>query len=133
MITTAYGYRNPETGDLAKGSSGWMASYNFNVVRTDAHNHDGVNSAQLTVNSFATLFSQILAADWVASGGAVPWKVVVTVPAAVTDVSNFAVRFVITNGATPGKALYCHWVRTTATTITVYSNDNTIDVLVIYR
>lgn len=51
MITTTYGYRKPESGDLAKKTNGWFESMEFNVTRFDAHSHDGADSVALSFSS----------------------------------------------------------------------------------
>jgi hypothetical protein len=51
--TTTYGYLNPVTSDLSKGSNGWMASYNFNVSRFDSHSHNGIDSPLLNFGAIA--------------------------------------------------------------------------------
>lgn len=133
MIPTTYGYRNPDTGDKAKGTNGWYASLGYNITRGDSHNHDGVNSSLITIANFAPYTQTILAAAWVtdSAGG---YTQTVTVPAGVTDVSNYNVKFVFTAPAgMVGETGYLGYKRLTGTTYTLHCNDNTAAFTAIYR
>lgn len=133
MTTTTYGYRNPDIGDLAKNSTGWFASLNYNITRYDAHNHDGVSSALITISNFAPYTQAILAAAW-STDGAGGYTQTVTVPAGVTDVSNYNVKFVFTApGGKVGDVAYLGYTRVTGTTYLVHCNDNTAAFTAIYR
>lgn len=132
MTLTTYGYRLPQSGDKAKGTSGWYASYEFNVSRIDTHNHDGANSALLTFSSISPYTGTILAAGWGVDGAG--YKQTVTVPAGVTEVNNYNLKFIVTAGtAAVGTILYLGYKRLTATTYEVYCNDNTTALTVLYR
>lgn len=132
METTTYGYKKPESGDRAKGSSGWMQALNYNTDRLDAHNHDGTDSPLLEMSSFTPYSGTILAAAWSASGAG--YKQTVTVPAGVTDIANYNVKFVATApAAVLSQTIDLHYKRLTATTYEVYCNDNTLALTAIYR
>lgn len=132
MTLTTYGYRMPESGDKAKGTSGWFASYEFNVTRWDGHNHDGANSALLTFASISPFTGTILAANWVVDGAG--YKQTITVPAGVTEINNYNVKFIASAGTAPvGTTLYLGYKRVTATTYEVYCNDVTTACTALYR
>lgn len=132
MRTTTYGYRVPETGDPAKGIGGWYESVEFDVDRVDSHNHDGINSRLLSSTAIPTETVSVLAAGWVADGPA--YKQTVTMPAAVSDINDFSVRFYHTAPvAEVGKNAQLAWKRVTATTVEVYCSDNTAEFVMVIR
>lgn len=132
MHVTTYGYQIPDTGDPAKGATGWYAAIVFDFNRLDAHNHDGNNSALLTVGNFAPYTGTILAAGWGSSGTG--YKQTITVPAGITEINNYNLKFIFTAPAgMVGQGAYLGWKRLTATTYEVYCNDNTAAFTVVYR
>lgn len=132
MQTTSYGYRKPETGDAAKGANGWYASIEFDIDRLNSHNHDGTNSAQLSLNAFSPFTNTILAANWTADGSS--YKQTITVPVGIDDIDNYNVKFKFTAPVGKvGETAYLPYKRLSATTYEVYCNDNTAAFLAIYR
>jgi hypothetical protein len=132
MDTTTYGYKKPTSGTRAKGSSGWMQALNYNTDRLDDHNHDGSNSALLEMSSFTPYTNTIAAASWSASGAG--YKQTVTVPAGVTDINNYNVKFVASAPAgVASQIIQLHYKRLTATTYELYCNDATLALTAIYR
>ncbi len=132
METTVYGYRVPEAGDKAKGASGWYQAMEFNWERISDHNHDGANSALLDFSNYTPFSDTIEAADWVVSG--LGYKQTVTVPAGVSDINLYNVKFIFTAPAgRVGEIAYLNYDRLTATTYDVYCNDNTAAFTAIYR
>lgn len=133
MTPTTYGYKNPDTGDKAKGANGWYASLGYNITRLDSHNHDGVNSSLITIGNFAPYSNAVLAANW-ATDGAGGYTQTVTVPAGVTEINNYNVKFVFTApGGMVGAAAYLGYSRVSATTYLVSCNDNTAAFTALYR
>lgn len=134
MTTTTYGYRLPQAGDPAKGTSGWFQAYEFNVSRFDSHNHDGANSPLLFLSSLSPYTGTILAANWVLDGAGPGYKQTITVPAAITDVNSYNLKFIFTAPvAKVGQVAYLGYNRTSATTYDVFCNDNTAAFTVLYR
>lgn len=132
MTPSTYGYRIPDTGDLAKGANGWFASIVYNFERLDDHNHDGNNSALLSLASFTSYSATLLAADWVVSGSG--YKQTVTAPSGLTEFNNYNAKFVFTAPAGKvGEIAYLTYDRITATTIDVYCNDITAAFTAIFR
>ncbi len=132
MTPSTYGYRIPDTGDLAKGANGWFASLVYNFERLDDHNHDGVNSTLLSFSSFAPYTATLLAASWVASGSG--YKQTVTAPAGLTEFNEFTAKFIFTAPAARiGEVAYLNYDRITATTIDVFCNDITAAFTAIFR
>lgn len=145
MALTTYGYLNPEIGDLSKGANGWMAQLNYDITRLDAHIHDGISSASLpmsnltpyvhivSVGSVAIATPTLAKCDaWLVDGAG--YSKLITVPAGITDINNYNVKFiVITPAGDVGQTLYLGYVKTTATTFTVYCNDNTASFTALYR
>lgn len=133
MTSTTYGYRVPDIGDPGLGATGWFASLVYDVTRLDQHDHDGVNSALLTINNFAPFTNSILAAGWTSNsrGG---YSQLVTAPAGVTDISNYNLKFIfVTPTGQVGATGYLGYTRVSATTYTVFCNDNTAAFTVLYR
>lgn len=132
MTTTTYGYRLPEAGDRAKGASGWYASMEFNISRLDTHDHDGVDSAALPMSNIAPYTGTITAVGWSVDGGG--YKQTITVPAGVTEINNYNVKFIFTAPAGKvGEIADLGYKRLTATTYEVYCNDNTAAFTALYR
>lgn len=139
MTPTTYGYENPDTGDLSKGSTGWMAQINFDIARLDAHSHNGIDSVLLNISSFATQTVNAPAGSWVANSGGsgLPssgYKQTVTAPVVIGEVNNYIIKFLVnTAGATQYQELDLFYTRASATTITIYCSDNSIAVLCVFR
>lgn len=139
MQTTPYGYLNPDSGDLSKGTNGWMAAFNFNILRWDGHSHNGIDSVLLNIASISSQTVTAPSGSWIASSGTAGrpvggYQQTVTVPASVTEINNYTVKFLIsTAGSTQYQPLQLFYARETATTFTVYCNDNTVDLLCVFR
>jgi hypothetical protein len=139
MTPTAYGYKIPDYGDLSKGSTGWMEAQDFNWERISAHTHDGVDSPLLTVAAFASFTVTAPAASWVANpgGAGLPvggYKQTVLMPSAITEVNDYMVKFLIsTVGVLQYQQVFLDYTRNSGTSIDIYSNDNTISILCVFR
>lgn len=121
MLTLSYGFFKPETGD--KGSV-FFPKLELNWQRVNDHNHDGSNSALVSSAALSRVTQAILAAAWAGTPGdyaqivAYPAGVVKTTPVQIVDtVSNEIVYPKIVRGNT---------------SMTIYSNDNTLAVTAIY-
>lgn len=123
MQTLSYGYKLPETGDKAKGASGWYEALEYNVTRLNSHNHDGSNSPAIDVSSFVPFSQAIAAVGWTAATPG--YKQTVTVPSGVLEVNDYHIHFIFTAGGTVGERAYLGIKRLSATTYEVYCNDNT--------
>jgi len=130
--TTPYGYRVPETGDRAKGALGWYVAIEFDIDRLDNHNHDGINSRQLSSTAIPASTVDVLAADWVVDG--VGYRQTLTMPPAVPEVNAVSVRFYQTAPiGEEGKTADLAWRRITATSVEVYCSDNTAAFVMVMR
>lgn len=128
MTTLAYGLKRPQAGDRATGTSGWMTAIEDNFTRIDAHDHDGVDSALLSMSSITKYSSAISSASWVLVGGGT-YSQLITVPASITDINTYFIKFI---NAANGYQLHLSWERVSAATYTVYINDNTISLTAYY-
>lgn len=127
MQTLSYGYKNPENTDYG---AVWFPALNFNIVRLNSHNHDGVNSPFLAPSSVTKPTSVILAAAWVAVAGQTgTYRQSVAVPAGVAEISNYFIQFYITSN---GYRLDPTVERIDATHFYVYVNDNTLAITALY-
>lgn len=139
MTPTAYGYLIPDTGDLSKGANGWMAANDFNWARISGHTHDGVDSPTLAVNAFSPYTKNAPAASWAANpgGSGIPaggYVQTVTVPTGITEMNDYMIKFLInTAGATRYQQVYLDYNRLTGTTFQLFSNDNSVDILCVFR
>jgi hypothetical protein len=139
MLTTTYGYLNPSAGDLSKGTNGWMAQVNFDITRLDGHSHNGVDSALLSINSYAAATVTAPSGSWGVNpgGSGLPstgYVQTVTTPASISEINNFSVKFLIsTAGSRQYQPLELFYARITGTSFKLYSSDNSIDVLCVFR
>jgi len=134
MITSSYGYRIPESGDKAKGTNGWFAAIEYDIQRLNDHDHDGLNSALLSLSSFAPYTGTLSAASWGSPDSSGIYTQLVTAPGGITEISDWNVRFIATAPAgMVGENLYLAWKRISGVTFEVYSNDNTVAATILYR
>lgn len=133
MTTTTYGYRKPDTGDRAKGASGWMQALVFNIDRFDGHNHDGIDSPQLPMSSLTPYTQDVLASGWGSATDGL-YSQDVTAPTGVTEINNYHVSFIFTAPAGKvGENAYLRYDRIAATTYRVYCNDVTAAFTAVFR
>lgn len=139
MHTTTYGYKIPDTGDLSKGANGWMAASDFDWARIGAHTHDGIDSPTLNSLNFTSSSVSAPAASWAANVGTSGqpiggYKQTVTVPAGVTELNDFNIKFYIsTVGTKRYQQVFLDYIRTSGTTFTLYSNNNALDITCVFR
>lgn len=124
MITTTYGYKKPVAND--KGPTIFPAM-EFNIDRLDQHDHDGVNSKPLSASAIAVTTQNILAAGWVLVANGI-YKQTVTLAGALLY-NNVITQFRKTNG----DIIMLTQKKISATTYDVYINDNSIDIVAVYR
>ena len=127
-ITLSFGYIKPETGD--RGSV-WFPDLEDNFQQLNDHTHDGTDSAKIPPSSLdKSSFNQtILAATWTAgTDGNGNFTVLQTVPAGVTEINDFFVRFI---RSASGDIVYPTFTRVSGTTYNVTLNED-VDVLVRY-
>lgn len=127
MLTLSYGYLKPENGDLG---SAWFPALAGDIVQLNNHTHDGIGSAILTAQSIVGISDTILAANWVATSGGT-YRQAVTTPANVSF-SSYGKSFEIANGASIGHVIYPSVEKISATQYYVYTNDNTLNLTVLY-
>lgn len=122
----SFGYVVPDTGDLG---SVFFPILEDNIEQLAEHDHDGINSAQLSPASLSTtgFTSTITSGTWTNDGGG-NFSKSVTAPAGVTEVNNFDIHFYNASG----NRLYLGFTRTSATTYTVLINED-ITVTAVYR
>ncbi len=130
MATTlTYGRVRPQTGD--KGAT-FFTALEDNITLDDAHTHNGVNSSLLAVSAITEVSQTLANASWVLVANGV-YKQTVALPGAFTDIDKVHPTFKIKTGGSAGEYAYLRYKRITATTFDVYINDNSVDVLVVYR
>lgn len=128
MQTLSYGYKKPESGD--RGSPLFTALED-NIQRVNDHDHNGVNSPALPAQNIAATSQNILAAAW--DGTGLPtghYRQLVTIPAGFTfDGTNIGFR---TSGSS-GLYIFPTVLRVSNTTYYVYTTDNTLSFVAIYK
>lgn len=124
-----YGHVRPDDNDT--GATFWDQLRN-NITQDDAHNHNGINSAILSsiaINPVSDTTS-IVAANWIATSGGT-YRMIVTTPPSISF-DSYGMQFTITNGTDIGTRIYPTITKISNTTYYIYSNDNTINISVLY-
>lgn len=125
MATTlSYGYIKPADGD--RGSV-WFPALAANTQQLNDHNHNGTNSALLTIQAITVTTQSISSASWSATSGGM-YKQTVTLPGTLTF-DAVSMEFRITSSK---YLIYPTVEKVTSTTYDVYTNDNTIGMTAIY-
>jgi len=122
--TLTYGYKLPQDGD--RGST-FFPDLAADIQQLNDHNHNGTNSAQLTIQAIAVTTQSILAAAWVATSGGT-YKQTVTLPGSLTY-DAISMEFRITSSK---HIIYPTIEKVSGTTYDIYTNHNTIGVTAIY-
>lgn len=125
MQTLSYGYQNPENGD--KGSV-WFAALNADIVQLNSHSHNGSDSSLINAANIAKGTVAISSASWVADGTG-RYKQVVTVPSGF-NMDDYLIQVRFTSS---GDIVYPTISKTTTTTFTIYTVDNTANFTAIFR
>lgn len=126
--TLSKGYKNPDTGD--RGTS-WFADLNFNIVRVNAHSHDGSDSEFILAKNITKASATISSASWGADLGGSSYKQTITLPNGYTF-DNTLMKFFLSGGTDDGHIIYPTIVKISSTTFDVYINDNSQTVKVLY-
>lgn len=120
MLTLSYGYQKPQlddTGDI------FYPAMEANIQQMNDHKHDGVTGAIL-----APTTQVISSASWAAVAGKVDtYSQVVTLPT-----GFFYDTLVLTFRLSTGEPVYPSVSRTSATSYTVFVNDNTLNLVAEY-
>jgi len=124
--TTPFGYKIPEVGDLAQS---WMQDLTDNWIRISDHNHNGVNSRNLSITAITKLTTDILAVQWGAGDGFGNFTQLITVPGAIEEIDEFDIFFV---DVATGDRLYPDVTSVSATTFNVTVNDNSLNITATY-
>lgn len=127
MLTLSYGYLKPQTPD---NGGDFFPALEQDIQQLNDHTHNGSNSALLTSQSITPVSQTILTASWSATSGGTYRQLVTTPPA--IDFDNYGLAFRIASGANLGFEIHPSVERVTDTTFYVYTNDNTIDVTILY-
>lgn len=122
--TLSYGYKLPTDGD--RGGS-FFPDLAADIQQLNDHNHNGTNSAQLSIQAVAVTTQAISSASWAAQGGGT-FKQTVTLPGTLTY-DAVAMQFRITSSK--------HIINPTIEKVSsnsydIYVNDNSIGVTAIY-
>lgn len=119
-----YGFKKPQTGD--KGSV-FFPALEDDIQQLNDHTHNGTNSPKLTAASGTVVTQSISSASW-ASPSNGTYSQVVTIPAGFSNFDDFSLVFKDSSG----DYVHLKTAKTTATTYTVYCNDNSLSVTAVY-
>lgn len=127
------GYKIPSNGERD-----WWQTLADDITRVNNHNHDGANSEKITASNVTKIETTILPSDWIAVGDGT-FKQTKTLPALIffpqVSVRVHVVKEVITGGVPANVAqeeiIGCVSVETT-TQYSIYVNDNTLTLKVVY-
>lgn len=120
MLVLSHGYQKPQNGIDA--GSVWFPAMENNIQKLNDHTHNLTDAAQLAVTT-----QSILAANWSAVAGGL-YSQVITLPAGfLYDVTDLFFRL------STGELWYPTVQRTSASTYTIFINDNTLNATAFYR
>lgn len=123
MDILTYGLKRPDTGD-----TGFFDELEFNITQLDAHTHDGVTSALIGVTSISATTQAVSSAGWGSVSGGIYSQVVTMTSPLTYDQSSISFR-----DSSTKEILHLKCVKASSNTFTVYSNDNTLALSVVYR
>ena len=130
MYLTKYGYAVPEAGD--ESSTEWQPDLSNNIKRYSDHRHDGVDSAKISFASIQKVTSVVYQASWSAYGNG-EFKAVVNMPSGYSfDNTNIIFTIVTPGHIGEDTRIFPTIHKITNTSFEIYSNDNTIDVGVMF-
>lgn len=123
--TLTYGRYQP-----ANGETGFWDELNANTALDDAHTHNGVNSAALPITSITTSsFTQsVTNSGWASASNGI-YSQTVTMPSGLTF-DNFIPSF---RESSTNEIVFLTCVKASSNTFTIYSNDNSLALTVVYR
>lgn len=125
MQTLSYGFKKPETGDTG---SVFFPALEDNITQLNDHNHDGTDSAKIPSSSSTVVTASVAAASWVATANGT-YRQLLTIPAAITAVTDVAISF---RDSTTMDPYYLKVEKVSSTTFYAYINDNSVTLTVVY-
>lgn len=125
MLTLSKGFKKPQTGD--KGSV-FFPALEANWQQVNDHTHNGTNSQLIAPTAITAVSQSLLAASWSLVSPGV-YRILVTMPAGITWANNI---WKYINTASNAELLL-PTERNDTNKFYIYSNDNTINVDIIYR
>ncbi len=127
--TLNYGFIKPQTGD--PGSVFWPALED-NIQQTNDHTHNGSNSSRLSAASSTAVVQSVVGTGWDSAGGGLFFKPI-TLPSSLTSAGgtydDYSIE--IRNSAND-RRVFLETVKSSATTFTIYSNDDSLAVKILY-
>lgn len=125
--TTTYGYKKPITGER-----GYFTSLEHNIDRSDAHSHDGLDSAPIHTKNLTKGTSNISSGGWGAVAGKTGlYSQVVTLPTGY-NMSAISIKFYIDGGGEDGSEVLLSVEKVTANSYRVYINENGLSLKAVY-
>jgi hypothetical protein len=125
MQTLSYGYLNPDNGD--KGSV-WFTALNADITQLNSHSHNGSDSSLVNAAYIVKGTVAISSGSWV-SDGTGRYKQVVSVPSGF-NMDDFLIQVKFTSS---GDLVYPTISKTSTTSFTIYTSDNTANFTATFR
>lgn len=122
MITSTYGVKLPEDGDIGQPI---FDAINSNSQKFIDHTHNGTNSAAIAASALTKGTVNLSAVDWTVTAGGNGYKQTVTLPGAHT-LPNSILRFRVRSGTHLNKIIHPTVIPISATQFDVVVNDNTL-------
>lgn len=120
----SYGYKLPSTGD--RGAT-FFPDLEDDITQLNDHDHNGTNSALLTISAIAITTQAIASGSWAATSGGT-YKQTVTLPGSLTY-DAISMEFRLTTGK---HIIFPTIEKVSSTSYDIYINDNTQGVTAIY-
>ena len=123
--TLSHGYKKPSTGD--RGSV-WFANLEDNITLSNSHDHDGTDGEAIAAKYITKATDSVAAGSWVAvAGQAGTFSQTKTLPSGYL-MATTQIHFLDPNG----HPLMLSVEKASATTYTVFINDNSLTLTAVY-
>jgi hypothetical protein len=126
MLVLSNGYFKPEKGDR-----NFWTNLEENFQQLNDHNHDGVNSEKISPAAITGVSQNIANADWILDGGGL-YKQTIILPSPL-QYNNVSPVFRVNGGSYDGFFLVPTIKRVSANSYDIYVNDNTLNLVALYR
>lgn len=126
MYLSPFGFKVPENND-----KNWWSYLIFNILRGASHTHNGVDSPLLPSTSFTKTSQNLSFSGWAATTQPGHYKQTVTMPAGITF-ANFAPLFFVDGGGDDGKQVGLSYIKLSANSFELYSNNAALSLKVLY-
>lgn len=122
--TLSHGFKVPSVGEKKT----WFDDLEVNIIKTNDHTHDGVNSAKIKSSSVLRESIIVLGTAFVADSGYEGYKASVTMPSGyLFDETKIVIR-----DNSSGEEVFAKIAKTAAGAFDIFINNNTTDLRILY-